>query len=424
MDIFRPADILLPDQNKCDLSKWSVIACDQYTSEPGYWEKAAEIADGAPSALNIIFPEAFLDKGDEAERIEKINKTMRRYIEDGLFEEYKNSMIYVERKQYNGKVRRGIVGAVDLECYDYSVGSESQIRATEGTILSRIPPRKRIRENASLEMPHIIMLIDDREKSVVESVAERRDDLKKLYDFDLMLGGGHISGWLIDKKGIEDVMDGISALGDSELYRKKYGADGGGKLIMAVGDGNHSLATAKACWEDIKKGLTEDEKKTHPARYALVELMNLHDPTLEFEAIHRVMFDVDPEAVMAALKEYYPQASEEFRGGGQRVTVVYGHTEKKLYIKGSECSVSAGTIQQFIDDYIEKHGGSVDYIHGGRVVRMLAFEPNRIGFILDGIRKNELFEGVIHEGALPRKTFSMGEAADKRYYLEARKIKK
>ena len=421
MDIFGPADILLPKD--CDLSKWSVIACDQYTSEPAYWAKAAEIADGEPSTLNIIFPEVYLNSGDDDKRIASINETMRKYIEDGLFEEYKNSMVYVERKQHNGKVRRGIVGAVDLECYDYSVGSESPIRATEGTILSRIPPRKRIRENAIMELPHIIMLIDDRDRKVVEAVAERSGELSLLYDFDLMLGGGHVTGRLIDEKGIETVMSGIKSLWDDETYCGKYGRQSGGKLIMAVGDGNHSLATAKACWEDIKKGLTEDEKKTHPARYALVELMNLHDPTLEFEAIHRVMFDVDPEAVMAAFKEYYPQMSEEFRGGGQRVTAVYGHTEKKLYISGSACSVSAGTIQQFIDDYIEKHGGSVDYIHGGNVVRMLAFEPNRIGFILDGIRKNELFEGVIHEGALPRKTFSMGEAADKRYYLEARRIR-
>lgn len=421
MDIFGPADILLPKD--CDLSKWSVIACDQYTSEPAYWAKAAEIADGEPSTLNIIFPEVYLNSGDDDKRIASINETMRKYIEDGLFEEYKNSMVYVERKQHNGKVRRGIVGAVDLECYDYSVGSESPIRATEGTILSRIPPRKRIRENAIMELPHIIMLIDDRDRKVVEAVAERSGELSILYDFDLMLGGGHVTGRLIDEKGIETVMSGIKSLWDDETYCGKYGRQSGGKLIMAVGDGNHSLATAKACWEDIKKGLTEDEKKTHPARYALVELMNLHDPTLEFEAIHRVMFDVDPEAVMAAFKEYYPQMSEEFRGGGQRVTAVYGHTEKKLYISGSACSVSAGTIQQFIDDYIEKHGGNVDYIHGGNVVRMLAFEPNRIGFILDGIRKNELFEGVIHEGALPRKTFSMGEAADKRYYLEARRIR-
>ena len=421
MDIFGPADILLPKD--CDLSKWSVIACDQYTSEPAYWAKAAEIADGEPSTLNIIFPEVYLNSGDDDKRIASINETMRKYIEDGLFEEYKNSMVYVERKQHNGKVRRGIVGAVDLECYDYSVGSESPIRATEGTILSRIPPRKRIRENAIMELPHIIMLIDDRDRKVVEAVAERSGELSLLYDFDLMLGGGHVTGRLIDEKGIETVMSGIKSLWDDETYCGKYGSQPGGKLIMAVGDGNHSLATAKACWEDIKKGLTEDEKKTHPARYALVELMNLHDLTLEFEAIHRVMFDVDPEAVMAAFKEYYPQMSEEFRGGGQRVTAVYGHTEKKLYISGSACSVSAGTIQQFIDDYIEKHGGSVDYIHGGNVVRMLAFEPNRIGFILDGIRKNELFEGVIHEGALPRKTFSMGEAADKRYYLEARRIR-
>ncbi len=420
MKIFGPADILLP--KNIDLSKWSVVACDQYTSEPGYWEQADKLAAGSPSALNIIFPEVYLESGDSAERIRKINETMQRYIDDGIFEEFRNSMIYVERRQSDGRIRHGIVGAVDLECYDFSAGSQSPIRATEGTILSRIPPRQRIRENAPLELPHIIMLADDREHRIVESAEKRKDGLRLVYDFDLMLGGGHITGRLLDEEAVSEVMAGLSALEDDDAYREKYGAEDGCKLVLAVGDGNHSLATAKTCWEELKKTLPREQLKTHPARYALVELMNLHDDALEFEAIHRVLFDVDALSVMSEFNEYYPQASEE-NNGGQRVRIVYGDTERTFYINAAPSVIPAGTVQRFIDDYIERNGGTVDYIHGEDVTRSLAAEPGRIGFILDSLGKDELFETVIKDGALPRKTFSMGEAADKRFYLEARKIR-
>lgn len=420
MSIFGPADILLP--RNTDFSKWSVVACDQYTSEPEYWEKAAAEAEGAPSSLNIIFPEAYLENKDSAERIKKINETMQSYIDGGIFEEYGNSMVYVERRQSDGRTRRGIVGAVDLECYDFSAGSQSPIRATEGTILSRIPPRQRVRENAPLELPHIIMLADDRERRIAESVEARKDELKLLYDFDLMLGGGHVTGRLLDEKAVNDVLTGIEALADDDEYNAKYGVSGGGKLVLAVGDGNHSLATAKTCWEELKKTLTPEQRKTHPARYALAELMNLHDDALEFEAIHRVVFGTEPEAMIEAMKEYYPQITEE-DNGGQCVGVVYGDTEKTFYIKDAPSVIAAGTVQRFIDEYIGKNGGTVDYIHGGDVTRSLAAEPGRIGFILGSMGKDQLFETVIKDGALPRKTFSMGEAADKRYYLEARKIR-
>lgn len=420
MNIFRAADILLPVN--ADFSKWSVVACDQYTSEPSYWEKAEKIAAGSPSTLNIIFPEAYLGKCDEEKRISDINETMLKYEREGIFKEYKNSMIYVERRQANGKVRHAVIGAVDLEAYDFNAGSQSPIRATEGTILSRIPPRKKIRKDAPLELPHIIMLVDDRKHRIIEPLTEQKDSFEKLYDFDLMLGGGHITGRLLDAEAVKNVLNGIDALADTEEYESKYGKTDGGMLIAAVGDGNHSLATAKACWDEIKENLSAEERENHPARFALAELMNIHDEALEFEAIERVMFDVEPDEVLKALYEFYPETSET-DNGGKKVTAVYGTTEKTLYIKGSQSNLAVGTIQRFIDEYIKIHGGSVDYIHGADVTRSLASEPHRIGFIVDKMSKNELFETVIKDGALPRKTFSMGEAHDKRYYLEAKRIK-
>lgn len=420
MEIFKTADILLPENQ--DFSKWSVVACDQYSSEPEYWQAAAEYVGDAPSALNIIFPEAYLDDGNDAQRIENINATMDKYISDGIFKEYKNSMIYVERTQPNGKVRHGIVGEIDLEYYDFSVGSQSAVRATEGTIISRIPPRQRIRKNAPLELPHILMLVDDRRKEIVEAVTARASELETVYDFDLMQGGGHIIGKLLDEKAINTVLSGMKKLEDRDDFDAKYGVKGKDVLVIAVGDGNHSLATAKTCWEEIKPTLSEEEKATHPARFALVELMNLHDEALEFEPIHRVMFDVDADALEMALYSYYPQISET-DNGGQKITVVKNGSEKAIYITDAPCNLAVGTLQKFLDEYLEKTGGAIDYIHGGDVVRNLCEKENTIGFIVDGMEKNDLFTTVIKDGALPRKTFSMGEACDKRFYLEAKKIK-
>lgn len=420
MYIFKAADILLPKVQ--DFSKWSVVACDQFSSEPEKWESAAEYAAGAPSALNIIFPEAYLNDGHDSERIEKINQTMNEYIESGLFKEYPESLIYVERTQSDGRVRRGVVGAIDLECYDYSKGSQSPVRATEGTIMSRIPPRKRIRENAPLELPHILMLIDDRERRVIEPLSDRIDKMEQLYDFDLMLGGGHIRGWLLDDSSKKEVLDGVLSFSDEKRFEEKYGVSGKGVLAIAVGDGNHSLATAKACWEELKKNLTEEERKTHPARFALAELVNLHDDALEFEPIQRVLFDVDPDAVETAFEQYYPQMTDT-DNGGQRVTIVRGEKERTVYIDNAPSNLAVGTLQKFLDEYIEKNGGTIDYIHGNDVVRSLTSASGTIGFTVGAMEKNDLFETVIKDGALPRKTFSMGEACDKRYYLEAKKIK-
>ena len=419
MDIFKPADILLPKNQ--DFSKWSVVACDQYSSEPEYWRAAAEFAGDAPSALNIIFPEAYLNDGDGDERIKKINETMERYIEDGIFAEYPDSLIYVERTQPNGKVRHGIVGEIDLEYYDFSVGSQSAVRATEGTIISRIPPRQRIRRNAPLELPHILMLVDDRRKEIVEPIAARADELETLYDFDLMQGGGHIKGKLLDEASKQAVLAGLHRLEDKADFEEKYGVTDKEVLVIAVGDGNHSLATAKTCWEDIKKNLSPEERENHPARFALVELMNLHDDALEFEPIHRVVFNVDPDQLEAALYSYYPQISET-DNGGQKIIITRRGEEKAVYITDAPCNLAVGTLQRFLDEYIAATGGEIDYIHGGDVVRSLAGKENTVGFIVDGMEKNDLFATVIKDGSLPRKTFSMGEACDKRFYLEAKRI--
>ncbi len=400
MKTFKKADILIPKD--IDNTNWSVVACDQYTSQPEYWEKAAEIVGDCPSTLNLVFPEACLSQGDS--RIEKINRTMAEYLEGGIFEELLDSMIYVERTDSCGKVRRGIVGSIDLEDYDFSVGSKSKIRATEGTVLSRIPPRVKIRENAPLELPHVMLLIDDENKTVIEQVEKG----ELIYDFDLMQESGHLAGYLLSDFEAERILAALSELDENAA----------GNLLFAVGDGNHSLATAKTCWENLKKTLSPDEQENHPARFCLVEIENIHDAALEFEPIHRVVFGQEPEKLLADLKEYYPETSEE-DNNGHHIVYTYGDKTGDLYIKNSGSALCVGTLQKFLDE----KGYEVDYIHGADVTKRLAKEENVIGFLLPAMEKSDLFRAVIADGALPRKTFSMGEAADKRFYFEAKKIK-
>lgn len=419
MAIFKPADILLPEN--ADFTKWSVVACDQYTSERDYWEDVKNIVGESPSTLNIIFPEAYLEDGDGEERIKNINKEMENYLNDGLFKEYKDSFIYVKRTQPNGKTRHGVVGMIDLEEYDFSKGSQSKIRATEGTIIERIPPRQRIRRNAILELPHILILIDDRDKAVVEPLEDKIDDFEKVYDFDLMKNSGHITGYLVDETSKNNILKNIEKLGDVALFEEKYGVKDKGVLMFAAGDGNHSLATAKSCWEEIKQNLSDDEIKTHPARYALVELMNIHDDAFEFEPIQRVIFDTEPKKLLDALVSYYDASYED--NGGQKIDYTYGKNEGSIYVTKTDSNLPVGTLQKFLDKYLEENGGKIDYIHGNDVVRNLAMQDNTIGFMVGAMEKNDLFTTVIKDGSLPRKTFSMGEAADKRFYLECRKVK-
>ena len=402
---FKKANILIPKQNH---AKWSVIACDQFTSDYNYWKETENTVENAESTLNITFPEIYLDDDDCEQRIKTINKNMIDYVNKGIFEEYTDSLIYVERIQPDGRIRSGIVGAVDLEAYDYKKGSQTLIRATEGTVLERIPPRVKIRKDAALECPHIILLIDDIKKTVIEPLAAEKERMIKVYDFDLMMGGGHISGYLIDEKNTERIYTSLEKLCENDEN----------PLLFAVGDGNHSLATAKEYYELQKKENPSNDILL--SRYALAEIENIHSDALDFEPIYRVMFSVDPEDVLKEMEVYFESKNK----ANTSISYSYGEKEGSVNIFIPSDKLSTGVIQEFIDSYIESHSNAkVDYIHGIEDTKNLSKEKNAIGFIYEGISKNNLFEMVKATGALPRKTFSMGESRDKRYYLECRKIK-
>lgn len=394
---FLPANVLLP---KSDFEKWAVVACDQYTSEPEYWEEVKKIAGNTPSALNLILPEVFL-KPDNSERIDKINQNMSKYLTEGVFEEFNNCFIYVEREVTGGKVRKGIIGLIDLENYSYEKGSKALIRATEATVIERIPPRVAIRKDAPLELPHVMLLIDDENKTVIEPLTEKTKTFKKVYDFDLMQKSGHIKGFCVDNDTALEIQNSLSALVENS----------DDKLLFAVGDGNHSLATAKECY---------NLKKTNESRYALVEVVNIHDISLEFEPIYRVVFGVEPEKF---INDFISDLGGEYFGSdAQKFTCVYGDNKKEISIKptGKLC---VATLQTYLDKYLkENQNVTIDYIHGEDVVYSLSRSNNTVGFIFEGMQKNELFDAIKQDGSLPRKTFSMGHAADKRFYIEARKI--
>ena len=409
MTAFSKADILLPKLDGEGMKKWSVVACDQYTSEPEYWKTVWEIVGGAPSALNLILPEIYLEEPDCEKRIESINRAMDDYLRDGLFEEYRDCLILTKRTQADGRLRAGLVGCIDLEMYDYNKGSKSQVRATEATVTSRIPPRVKIRKNAPLELPHIMILIDDPENTVIEPLLDR--ELKTVYDFELMQNGGHLSGALVDGETADGVLAALDRLAEKERNKSED------ILLYAMGDGNHSLATAKECYEQKKRSGSPDAEL---ARYALVEIVNLHSPALKFEAIHRVVTEVDTGKLIAAMTSELGLCDN----AEQNFTVIVGGEERKFGIAKPTSNLTVGSLQTFLDKYLQENGGKIDYIHGEDVVRSLCKEPNSIGFLLPGMAKSELFPTVIKDGALPRKTFSMGHAHDKRFYCEARKIKK
>lgn len=420
--VFKPADILIPQKN-ADMTKWSVVACDQYTSDKKYWQHVEQTVQAAPSTLRITLPEIYLEEEGVEQRIEAINKTMNDYQENGVFRTLENSYIYLERTMKDGRVRKGIVGVLDLEEYDFNKGSGSLIRATEGTVLSRIPPRVKIRRNAPLELPHIMILIDDPDKKIIETVAAKKESLKKVYDFDLMQKSGHCTGYRIggDSEIAKTLAEGLDSLADRDVFEAKYNTPGAAVLQFAVGDGNHSLATAKTCWEEKK-----DSQPDSPARYALVELVNLHDDSLDFEAIHRVIFDVSPKQVIEAMKAYYPNIEitdtpRNPEGKAHHFTIVTSEGDLYALLKTPSCNLSVGSLQNFLDAFLAENEGKIDYIHGEAAVRENVGETS-IGFLLPTMTKNELFETVVKDGVLPRKTFSMGHAEDKRFYLEARKI--
>ena len=384
---FRPADILLP-QN-CDYDKWSVVACDQYTSQPEYWQRVEETVGSAPSALRLILPESCLDGPNVETDITEVNTTMTRYLREGRFRELKDCLIYVERRLDNLRLRRGIIGMVDLEQYDYEPDANALVRATEGTVLSRIPPRVAVRKNAPLELPHAMLLADDPAKTVIEPLAEQKGRLEKVYDFDLMERGGHIAGWKLDEAAMEGVAAALSALADPSAFRARYGVSNAGVML---------------------------------SRFALCELVNLHDASLEFEPIHRVLFGVEPEEVVEALLTCYPGAYRG-EGDGHVLRYVCQDSHGAVTVPHPDHQLEVGTLQNFLDAYLKEHPGRIDYIHGSDVARNLAAKPERMAFLLPAMGKDQLFPTVLHDGVLPRKTFSMGQAHDKRFYLEARKIR-
>ncbi len=421
--VFQGADIMLPREG-IDSSAWSVVACDQFTSEPEYWEDVDRIVGEQPSTYHMILPEVYLEEPDAEQRIEKINQTMKDYMKDGVFETYPDSMVYIERIDSTGKMRAGLVGRFDLEEYDFHKGSSSLIRATEATVIERIPPRIKVRKNAEVEMPHIMILIDDIRRTVIEPLAEKKSQLKKLYDFDMMKGGGHITGYLVDKDTQSDILAALDVLASREYFDTQYGLTDKPVLLYAMGDGNHSLATAKEFYEQLKAANPDKDMTDHPARYALAELVNLHSDALEFEAIHRILTEVDEKALFAEMTEELGLRRAE--GNEDENAQIFEKVEKgeseKYVITKPTSKLTVGSLQMFLDRYLKEKGGKIDYIHGDDVLKNLTKQDSSIGFILTVMKKEELYPTVIVDGALPRKTFSMGHAADKRYYMECRKI--
>lgn len=419
-----------------DPQKWSVIACDQFTSEPEYWNDVEKIVGDAPSTLRLTFPEVYLEGEGGDERIKNIQAAMKKYMEEGILRPH-DGFVYVERQTLHGKTRKGVMLCLDLERYDYNKGSSSLIRATEGTIVDRLPPRIKIREGAQLEFPHILVLIDDPNKTVIEPLTEAKAKSQKLYDFDTMLGSGHLAGYAVDATFENKVVEALRGLASPETFAAKYGVDKSlPVLLFAMGDGNHSLATAKAIWEKIKAEVGMD----HPARYALVEIENVHDEALEFEPIHRVLFGLKKD-IFAEMQSFFganykytavtngaemTQQVDNASGGDQFIGVVGGGQQfGVIEISKPSTNLAVGTLQTFLDPFV-KNGGAekIDYVHGEDVVERLSLQSGNVGFYLAGMHKNELFKTVILDGALPRKTFSMGEAKEKRFYMEARKITK
>ena len=413
MNAFLPADILFPEVES--LEKWAVIACDQFTSDPAYWERVRKNAEGAPSTINLILPEAELGTPQEAEHTKLINATMEQYLKENVFKTLKNALVYVERTLENGTIRKGLVGMVDLDAYDYSTGSTSPIRATERTVVERIPPRMRVRRDAPIELPHILMLCDDHDKVLIEPIAAKKDALPKLYDFELMEGGNHIAGWLVDSAEADAF--NVRLTDYTANVGKKYADLKGVPMVFAVGDGNHSLATAKSCYEELKKQNPGVDLSNHPARFALVELENIHDDAQVFEPIHRVITKCDPKALLEALKK--DACAED----GFAVKWYIGDESGTIMLDKAKSQLAVGVLQGFLDAYLKEHPGEIDYIHDDDALISLAKQENAIGFLLPAMEKSQLFRGVIADGILPRKTFSMGHSREKRYYLEGRRIK-
>jgi hypothetical protein len=427
--------ILMPGKNVA-LDKWAVVACDQYTSELDYWEDVENFIGEAPSTLNLVYPECYLEEKDPEKRISQINQNMDIYLNNGILIENEPAFFLIKRSTGSGPPRHGLIVALDLEAYDYSKDSTSLIRATEGTIVDRIPPRKKIRINAPVELPHILVLIDDPQKKVIEPLLKNRNNLEQVYDFDLMKGSGHITGYkIVDPDQIEGVISGLETLADPEIFRKKYSVED--VLLYAMGDGNHSLATAKATWEEKKLALSGEELLNHPSRWALVEIENIYDEGIIFEPIHRVLFNYNKEFFFNEIERISNYRFEDLDSvdeimekiksqNSKEQKIGYCDSEKMgiINIENPSATIPAGTIQKIIDSYVVKDQNShVDYIHGENVTHSLGIKNNNCGIFLPPVDKNDFFRTVVMDSAFPRKTFSMGEAHEKRFYIESRRIR-
>ena len=425
-------EILFPKDGS-DMTKWAVVACDQYTSQPEYWKNAMDLVGDTPSTLNLILPEVYLETPREEELVSEVNRNMKKYLEENILVKQKPGFVLVDRKTSKASSRKGLVVGLDLEHYDFREGSKTLIRATEGTIVDRLPPRIKVRKDAPIELPHIMVLIDDPDKTIIEPLFDM--DLEKTYDFELMMQSGHIKGYRIDNENtINTIAEKLAQLSDPETFNQKYNVENQAVLLYAMGDGNHSFATAKAIWEELKKsGQSTEEIMSHPARYALVELVNLHDEGLEFEPIHRVVFNVDTKDMFEKMDAFYSAQgselsikkveSEQETENAHVVSLVTGNETGALIIKNPKLILEVATLQSFLDSYLENNKqAKIDYVHGKEVVSELGSKPGNVGFFLEPMSKHALFKTIILDGALPRKTFSMGEADEKRFYLECRKI--
>ena len=443
----RVPEILLP--KNIDVKSWSVIACDQYTQDLDYWKKAEAAAAGKPSTLNLILPEVYLISPDKPARIEKIRKTMKSYIAEGagsqnsVFDTERNCMVYIERKTAFGRMRRGLVTQIDLETYEWKPFSKANIRATEATIVERIPPRMEIRRGAALELPHIMLLVDDKDDLLVGGAGTAVRSKTPLYSGELMCNGGEITGWAVESDSeIAGVTEAVAKIAEA-----KRAADGS-TFLFAVGDGNHSLATAKAVWDEYKEkliaeGADDTTLRDCPVRYALVEIVNIYDKGLTFEPIHRVIFDCDVEGLIKTLAEKLGGSVSEVSDAGELEAAVKashadfgfaykaGGAQKYVLLKTGITELAVARLQPEIDEFLKSatavtsasaKKAEIDYIHGSDEVLKLGERENAVGILLPPIAKDSFFETISGRGPLPRKSFSMGEADEKRFYLECRRL--
>ena len=410
MAVFQAAELLIPRREL--LENWAVIACDQFTSQPDYWRAVREQVMEKPSAYHIVFPEAELC-GKRDARIASINETMHRYLDEDVFESYPDAYVFVKRTLQDGSVRRGVVGVIDLEQYDFASDAQSSVRATEQTVVERIPPRVRVRSGAAIETSHVMLLMDDAEGAVLDGLEKSGEELPLLYSFELMQGGGHIEGRLVSGAAGEELNASVARYEIQTSAR--FAQTGKAPLLYAVGDGNHSLATAKTCWETLKAQRPELAGTHHPARYAMVELQNIRDESQKFEPIHRLLIDVPVDRLLEKITAICAP-------GGTPAEWQAGERQGMIFLNTASGALPVAVLQPFLDAFLKEQGGAIDYIHGEEAAAQLAGQKKAISFLMPNISKEDFFRGIVMDGVLPRKTFSMGHAEEKRYYLECRKI--